>query len=209
LLHWVHSAAIGKSIQITIQNSIAKSQHNAMTPTTTPVPDLNTVSTLLRGTIEQIQFARTYTLSLLEEVPRERWFEIPAGLPSNIAWQAGHLAVSQYGLLMFRVRGRRPEDLDLIPGKFRKAYSRQTTPNSDPANQPSPYALIERLAQIHELALAELSEVPPEVLLEEVDRPWAAWPNKLGAIMFCPLHEHIHAGQIGLIRRALGLDPIR
>ena len=180
-----------------------------MTPTTTPVPDLNTVSTLLRGTIEQIQFARTYTLSLLEEVPRERWFEIPAGLPSNIAWQAGHLAVSQYGLLMFRVRGRRPEDLDLIPGKFRKAYSRQTTPNSDPANQPSPYALIERLAQIHELALAELSEVPPEVLLEEVDRPWAAWPNKLGAIMFCPLHEHIHAGQIGLIRRALGLDPIR
>jgi hypothetical protein len=209
LLHWVHSAAIGKSIQITIQNSIAKSQHNAMTPTTTPVPDLNTVSTLLRGTIEQIQFARTYTLSLLEEVPRERWFEIPAGLPSNIAWQAGHLAVSQYGLLMFRVRGRQPEDLDLIPGKFRKAYSRQTTPNSDPANQPSPYALIERLAQIHELALAELSEVPPEVLLEEVDRPWAAWPNKLGAIMFCPLHEHIHAGQIGLIRRALGLDPIR
>jgi len=180
-----------------------------MTPTTTPVPDLNTASTLLSGTIEQIQFARTYTLSLLEEVPKERWFEIPAGLPSNIAWQAGHLAVSQYGLLMFRVRGRRPEDLDLIPGKFRKAYSRQTTPNSDPANQPSPDVLIERLAQIHELAMAELSEVQPGVLLEEVDRPWAAWPNKLGAIMFCPLHEHIHAGQIGIIRRALGLDPVR
>ena len=180
-----------------------------MTPTRTPSPDVNTASTLLSGTIEQIQFARTYTLSLLEEVPKDRWFEIPAGLPSNIAWQAGHLAVSQYGLLMFRVRGRRPEDLDLIPGKFRKAYSRQTTPNSDPANQPSPDAFIERLAQTHELALAELSEVPPQVLLEEVDRPWAAWPNKLGAIMFCPLHEHIHAGQIGIIRRALGLDPIR
>lgn len=174
-----------------------------------PPPDAAAAFTLLNGTIEQIQFARSYTLSLLDETPTKDWFVIPDGLSSNIAWQVGHLAVSQYGLLMFRIRGRRPEDLDLVPGRFRKAYSRQSTPNHDSTGQPSPDELVERLTRIHDLALAELRQVEPDVLLEEVDRPWAAWPNKLGAAMFCPLHEHIHAGQIGIIRRSLGLDPVR
>ena len=180
-----------------------------MTLNSTPVPDPATAATLLNGVIEQIQFARDYTLSLLEETPTDNWFEIPDGVPSTIAWQTGHLAVSQYGLLMFRIRGRRPEDLGLDPGKFRKAYSRQSTPKAEPAGQPTPDELITRLMNIHDLALAALRLVPPEVLLEDVERPWAAWPNKLGAIMFCPLHEQIHAGQIGIVRRCLGLEPLR
>ncbi len=180
-----------------------------MFPTTAPVPDLDAVAVLLNGAVEQIRFARSYTLSLLEATPEDRWFEIPDGMSSHIAWQVGHLAVSQYGLLMFRIRGRQAEDLALIPGKFRKAYSRQTTPNSDPTGQPSPDGLLSQLTKIHDLALSELKQTNPEVLLEEVDLPWAVWPIKLGAIMFCPLHEHIHAGQIGTIRRGLGLDPVR
>ena len=57
--------------------------------------------------------------------------------------------------------------------------------------------------------MAELATVDPAVLLEPIDLPYAAYPNKLGAVLFCPLHEHIHAGQIGLLRRALGLEPVR
>ena len=112
---------------------------------TNPVPDAATAQILLNGTIEQIRFAREYALSLLDETPQDRWFEMPAGLPTNIAWQVGHLAVSQYGLLMFRVRGRKPEDLDLIPGPFRKKYSRQTTPNADPSGQPTADELRQRI----------------------------------------------------------------
>ena len=119
------------------------------------------------------------------------------------------MTVSQYGLLMFRIRGRRPEDLKLIPGKFRKAYSKQSVPNPDPATQPSADELEDRLNRVHELAMLELQQVAPSVLLESVDMPYAAFPIKLGAIMFCPMHEQIHAGQVGLLRRALGLSPVR
>ena len=164
---------------------------------------------MLHSTIGQISFARDYTLELLKATPQELWFEVPEGLPTNIAWQAGHLAVSEYGLLMFRIRGRSPEDLDLIPGRFRKAYSRKSTPNADAATQPSPDELLERLARVHELALTELAGVDAAVLLEPVDMPYAVWPVKLGAVLFCPMHETIHAGQIGLLRRGLGLEPIR
>ena len=157
----------------------------------------------------QIEFARRYTLELLDATPKERWFEIPPGLPTNIAWQVGHVTVSQYGLLMFRIRGRLPEDLSLIPGRFRKSYGRESTPSADPASQPSADELLERMAEVYDLAMSELARVTADVLLEPVDMPYAAYPIKLGAILFCPLHEHIHAGQIGVVRRTLGLQPVR
>jgi len=173
------------------------------------IPDIAGATSMLRGAIGQIEFARQYTRELLQATPRERWFEVPEGLPTNIAWQVGHVTVSQYGLLMFRIRGRKPEDLKLIPGKFRKAYSKQSIPNPDPTTQPSADELEDRLNRVHELATSELQQVDPSVLLETVDMPYAAFPIKLGAIMFCPMHEQIHAGQIGLLRRALGLSPVR
>ncbi len=173
------------------------------------LPSEAAAAQMLRGALGQIDFARRYTLELLEATPRDRWFEIPGGLPSNIAWQVGHLTVSQYGLLMFRIRGRRPEDLELIPGKFRKAYGRGSLPSDDRDKQPSADELVDRMTGVYELAKTELAAVDPPVLLEPVDMPYAAYPAKLGAILFCPLHEQIHAGQIGMLRRALGLDPIR
>lgn len=181
-----------------------------MDVTDTPaLPDADTAMAMLRGAIGQIEFARRYTLELVEATPQERWFEIPGGLPTNIAWQVGHLTVSQYGLLLFRIRGRVPEDLSLIPGKFRKAYSRESTPSADPASQPTGDELLGRMSEVYELAMTELAAVTADVLLEPVDLPYAAYPIKLGAILFCPLHEHIHAGQIGVLRRAFGLPPVR
>ena len=55
-----------------------------------PVPDATLALQMLKGAIGQIKFARDYTLKLLDATPQDRWFEIPAGLPTNIAWQFGH-----------------------------------------------------------------------------------------------------------------------
>lgn len=176
---------------------------------TESLPTIDQIPAMLHAALGQIDFARRYTLELLEATPQERWFESPDGLPTHLAWQVGHLAVSQYGLLMFRIRGREPDDLDLIPGRFRKAYGRGSTPKMDPSGQPTASELLERLNRIHGLAMDELANVEPEVLLEPVDMPYAAFPTKLGAVLFCPMHEQIHAGQIGVIRRGLGLESVR
>lgn len=172
-------------------------------------PTAETAVAMMRGALGQIEFARNYVADLLDATPQERWFEIPVGLPTNIAWQVGHLTVSQYGLLMFRIRGRVPDDLELIPGRFRKAYGRGSKPNPDPAAQPSAAELLEKFQTVYQQAQTELADLDPAVLAEPIDMPYAAYPTKLGAILFCPLHEHTHAGQIGVVRRALGLDPIR
>jgi hypothetical protein len=54
-----------------------------------------------------------------------------------------------------------------------------------------------------------MRETSPESLLEPTEMPFTAYPIKLGAFLFCPLHESIHSGQIGLLRRAHGLPPVR
>ena len=172
-------------------------------------PSLEQIPVILESALAQIQFARRYTLELLEATPEREWFVIPDGLPSNIAWQVGHLTVSQYGLLMFRIRGRHPDDLELIPSRFRKAYSRQSTPSPLIEKQPSAAELLDRLAEVHRRSVEEITKTSAATLLETVDMPYAAYPTKLGAVLFCPLHEQIHAGQIGLIRRSMGMDPIR
>ncbi|WP_235951299.1 DinB family protein [Crateriforma spongiae] len=185
-----------------------------MTDAAPDLPSPDDVPPMLRSALGQIDFARNYTVALLDATPKDRWHEVPANSPTSIAWQIGHLTVSQYGLLMFRVRGRQPDDLDLIPGKFRKAFGRGSDPAAIGEQTASPDELLERFGRVHRQAMTELHALldTPDVaeqLLEPVDMPYAAYPVKLGAILFCPLHEQIHSGQIGLTRRLLGLDPVR
>lgn len=191
-------------------------------------PTVDTIAAMLPTVRKQIDFAAAYTQSLLDATPREIWFDIPSGnlsnvhdgknvegsdaggrWPSNIAWQVGHLAVAKYGLLLFRLRGRSDEDLDLMPSRFRKRYAKGSRPSEDRDSQPSAAELNDRLAAIHDAGGRVLDSIDPAKLLEAETMPYAVYPNKLGSLLFCPLHEQIHAGQIGIIRRGLGLEPIR
>lgn len=155
----------------------------------------------------QMKFARTYLLGLIENVPDSLWHEIPAGSPSHLAWQIGHLAVAQYGLMLFRQRGRAEGDMELMPGWLRKKYGRGTKATLE--NIESKEMLLNSLSQIHERSMFEVATASASQLAETIDMPYAVYPNKLGALLFCPLHESIHIGQIGVLRRMLGLDPVR
>ena len=159
--------------------------------------------------IGQIDFARRYTLELLENTPEELWPVVPKGASSHIAWQVGHLAVSQYGLMLFRQRGRAEGDLELMPGWLRKRFGRGSLPPTDPTEIPSRATLLECLSKIHVASMAALPSFSAEQLLQPTEMPYAAFPIKLGALLFCPLHESIHIGQIGILRRMHGLSPVR
>ena len=159
--------------------------------------------------LQQIEFARGYMLATLQGVEEADWFAMPAGCPTHLAWQIGHLAMAEYGLCLFRVRGRKSEDLELMPSKFRKQFSRGSVPDPDPANHLPPAELLTIVERIHQQCLSEMAGLSAETLAEPVDMPYAVYPNKLGSLLFCSHHEMIHAGQIGLLRRLLGKPPIR
>lgn len=158
---------------------------------------------------QQIAFARKYTLSLLADIPDAEWFWQPQPGGTHIAWQVGHLAMAQYGLCLFRMRGRHEEDVRLMPSAFRKKYSKGSVPDPDPAAQPTPAEIRTVFERVYQQAMDELPCFGPELLDQPVEEPYAVYPTRLGSLYFCPLHEMMHAGQIGLLRRLMGRPTIR
>lgn len=159
--------------------------------------------------LEQIQFARNMMLPLLDDVQEADWFAMPGGLPTHLAWQVGHLAMAEYGLALFRIRGRQEVDLDLMTSSFRKLFSRGSVPHSDASKYPSPAEILATLERVHNQVKLEAPAFTQEQLDEAVEMPYAVYPNKYGCLLFCSHHEMVHLGQIGLLRRLLGKAPIR
>ncbi|MCH2124835.1 MAG: DinB family protein [Pirellulaceae bacterium] len=165
--------------------------------------------TYLEIAIQQIIYARQYTQSLLAGIEDSLWFQMPAGSPTHLAWQVGHLAMAQYGLCLFRQRGRQEVDTQLMSSQFRKRFSKGSTPESDPDRYPTLSEIRDVFQVIYDQSMKELGEYQDSDLETPIDEPYAVIPTKLGALYFCASHEMLHAGQIGLIRRLLGVEPLR
>lgn len=159
--------------------------------------------------LKQLEFARGYTLSLLADVAANDWFAMPSGAPSHLAWQMGHIAMAEYGLCLFRQRGRQPDDLQLMSSTFRKQFSRGSTPEPDPAKNPSLEEIRKTFDAVHQQVLLELPTFTSAALDEPCDMPYAGYPTKFGALLLASHHELLHAGQIGMLRRLLGKAPVR
>ena len=184
-----------------------------MTEITIAQPDLSHLIDGLTGRPEiaarHLLSAREYTMTLLDDLTEDQWFWTPSPAVTHIAWQVGHLAFAQYGLMLFRQRGRKSADAELMSGKFRKTFAKGTRPSGDRNDFPSPDEILETLNRVHERSFVELATFTDAELDQEIDRPWAAFNTRYGALLFAGDHEMLHAGQIGLLRRLMGEEPIR
>ncbi len=153
---------------------------------------------------------REYTLQLLDDLSDDQWYWSPDSAVTHAAWQAGHIAMAQYGLTLFRQRGRKSEDGELMTGKFRKKFMKGTQPTANREDYPSPGEIREVLDAVNRQMLSELADFDnSDHLGELIDEPNAGFGDKLGAFMFACDHEMLHAGQIGLLRRLMGKQPLR
>ncbi|REJ70485.1 MAG: DinB family protein [Planctomycetota bacterium] len=159
--------------------------------------------------LDQIKSAREYTLTLIEDLEPEQWFRTPAGGVTHIAWQVGHLAMAEFRLCLERLRGLEPEDRELISKDFLRMHSKGSVPVTDPADSPSVEELRATLDAVHERVLAEVPAYAGDDLNEPLINPHPIFTTKLEALFFCSKHEMLHAGQIGLLRRLLGMSPLR
>jgi hypothetical protein len=162
----------------------------------------------LQLAIEQIVFARTYTLRLLDQTPAAEWFRLPPGGISHVAWQVGHLAFAEYRMALERIRGPQPQDADLISEEFLRLFGRDSVPEADPAKYPSRDAIHAVFHRVHEQVLRELQSLEESELDQPVRKPHPLVQTKLWALLWCAQHEAVHAGQIGLLRRQLGYPPL-
>ena len=168
------------------------------------------LSDRLQIALRRIEFVRGYTLSLLEDLDDEDWFWMPAGLTTHIAWQVGHIAMSEYGLTLFQQRGRQREvDAELMSSKFRKLFMRGTVPLADREGHPQPDEILQVLNRVHAQMRKEVVTFDGDQLDEPLGPPTSAYATRYGALLFAGDHEMLHAGQIGMLRRLMGKQPLR
>ena len=172
-------------------------------------PQLATTAEQLQLALAQMESARRYLLSLLDGLSDEQWFWTPPSPTTHIAWQVGHLAVAQYGLMLFRQRGRLETDAQLMSGEFRKLFMKGTNPLAERANYPTVEEIRTTLSAVHRQAMAEGSRFEPAELSTATEPPHFGPANRLGSLLCASHHEMVHAGQVGLLRRMQGLAPVR
>lgn len=163
-------------------------------------------SSPLHDALEQLDFARRYTLERLDTVPIEEWFVIPPGSGSHIAWQVGHIAAAEYRLCLERLRGRTEADELLIPFDFLQQFGRTTV--AQPPGTFSAQDIRQIFDAVHERILRELSAYPEADLALPPLVPHPLCTTRLACLRYAPLHEMLHCGQIGLLRRMLGHPPL-
>jgi hypothetical protein len=158
--------------------------------------------------VQQIEFARAYTNRMLDRTPHDEWFVAPPSCSTNIAWQVGHLAMAQYRLGMNRIRGDRETDETIISSDFLKRFGRESKPAFDRSQSPSAAEIRTVYDRVHVQLLRELAELPEAELDLPTVNSHSLAKTKGEILRWCALHEGIHAGQIGLLRRMLGHPPI-
>jgi hypothetical protein len=163
----------------------------------------------LATAIDRIKFARQYTRRFLTGLSDQEWFWCPSELTTHIAWQVGHVAVSQYNLCLRRVRGRTAEDETLIPDHFIEVFKLGSTPDPDPQNNPSLAEIRQVFDAVEQQVVTELATREDEDLDVPVEQPHPVFKTKLEAVEYAPQHELVHAGQIALLRRMMGKPPLR
>ena len=162
----------------------------------------------LQFALERIERTRSYTKALLADVEDEQWLVKPEGCPTNIAWQVGHIAMAQYALCLMRVRDSQPGDRDIMSREFRKQYSKGSTPgNAEQGFNPEEIRNV--FNAVHGQVLLEAPGFDEAELARELAAPHEMFTTKLAALHFSADHEMLHSGQIGLLRRMLGKDPVR
>lgn len=159
--------------------------------------------------IGQIRFAREYTLRLIDDFTPEEVFQQPNEGVTHLAWQLGHLAMAQYMLTLFRLRGKQSEDESVISKQFLKKFLKGTTPSASAEDYPQFEEIHTTFDAVFVQLNQEISSITEEQLQTKVVEPYAVYDNALGSLFFCAAHEMLHAGQIGLLRRLLGKPPIR
>lgn len=158
--------------------------------------------------LAQIEFARTYSRGLIDAFAPGEWFRMPAEGVTHVGWQVGHLAIAEYFLCLVRFRGKRPEDERLLTPAYIACFDKGSTPLPGAEHYPPIEEIRAALDRVHAQVLRELSDWPDADLDTPILKPHRLCQTKIQIARWCSAHEMMHAGQIGLLRRLFGHEPI-
>lgn len=156
-----------------------------------------------------LNLARRLTTSMLDDFgPKSQWLKQSHPGTNHALWITGHLALADN---LFASKFR-PE-VDHKPEGWEELFWFGSQVNDDTERYPEPDVVRQYfdgrreilISVLKELSDAELSQPAPPV---EARSPIAGAPNIGQAFFFIAYHEGMHSGQLSVIRRGLGHQPL-
>ena len=158
--------------------------------------------------VDRMKAARNWTLGLLEDIKDAAWFTMPAPNTTHVAWQVGHLAVSQVALVHVRCFDR-PYD-QCAPDGYRELFGKGSTPVAGSAAYPSIDDIRSAFDRLQDEVIQLVSGMSESSLAESIfGENHPMFSTKEGAIGTAVMHDTFHAGQIAILRRLAGKAPLR
>ncbi|WP_020528184.1 DinB family protein [Flexithrix dorotheae] len=156
--------------------------------------------------IRQTRHTYMWFDNFLESIPREKWFETPPVVETNVIWQIGHMILSHHFHAILVITGPQKDILDAVPIKtYIKAFSFESQPSAVNKDL-SPDKLISDLNLVRNKSLDIKSELKPENLNDELMPTRVKIPevtNKGEALTWNIQHGMYHCGQLALIKRVI------
>ncbi|MET3575547.1 DinB family protein [Bhargavaea ullalensis] len=150
------------------------------------------------ATIQQMNFARTYTLGQLKKLAEADWDEIPAGFHNNVRWNAGHIFVSLEGF----TKAIAP-DYDVQHPDWTPLFTTGTSPSGWNGNAPSNEELLDAL----KTQTGRIADTLEGKLDSSIANPLNLGGHELktgdAVLQFTVWHEGAHAGLLNAFSHIL------
>jgi hypothetical protein len=160
---------------------------------------------IVQGRLETIAFNHAVFLRAVGEdlTPEQATRPVMEG-GSHVLWLVGHMAWAYDVILRSGLNG----EPSLIPAEWPALFGFGSKPTSDPARYPSLAETLAGLKTAYDAAMAYLATIPDADLPQPLParyigkRKFRTWSGLLQTSCF---HEAYHCGQVGMLRRGLGL----
>ena len=154
--------------------------------------------------IAAMNFARQTTLGLLEGIPQDKLTHQPCEGANHALWIVGHLG---YTDLMFLTRvGKKSIE---TPENWTEFFGMGSVPLPDASAYPPLGKLKEALADNRETLLGWFGSMSAEELAKPLSDDFKSFASNHGMLMTSlAFHEGLHAGQLTVVRKSLGIAPM-
>jgi uncharacterized damage-inducible protein DinB len=137
---------------------------------------------------------------LVEDISEEESMRTINGYQNHIKWLTGHILTTT--ALSGKLLGGRIN----LPEGWNELFRRGAALNPDPKAFPAMEAVRERLFDYQRMVIEFVDLTAEAELGSEIEIAPGWQDTRIGAVLFLKAHDFYHAGQIAVIRRALGRE---
>ena len=164
---------------------------------------MNQLTNLLRNqTIESYNWAN----KLIENITYEKWFVTPEILETNLAWQIGHLTLSQYYYTIVLLTGPQKDFAQSINLKKYSDFFANGQRRKELVSEVTVQELIDNWKSIQTLTIETLTDLQDTDLgceIFKMPKPHPFVKTRENSISWNIKHTMWHCGQIATLKRII------